>query len=88
MRSNLGCVNGNWRIMKKSYLNILVTSGNNGDWLVVARIPAVELVLATFRSHKKAKKSANKIIKALGKVSNADSKVPYHPLGVFIGSQE
>lgn len=74
--------------MKKSYLNILVTSGKNGEWLVVARIPAVELVLASFRTHKKAKKSANKIIKALGRVSKVESKVPYHPLGTWLGSQE
>jgi hypothetical protein len=74
--------------MKKSYLNILVTSGNNGEWLVVARIPAVELVLASFRSHKKAKKSANKIIKALGKTVKYGTKVPYHPLGTLINSQD
>lgn len=74
--------------MKKTYLNILVVRGRDGEWLVVARIPAVELILASFRSHGKAKRSARTILKALGKTVDAGASVPYHPLGTWLSGQE
>jgi hypothetical protein len=71
--------------MKKSYLKVYVVPTSN-SFLVVARIPAVELVLGEFKTYKKAMKSVREIEKALGKDSKGPlGPVPYHPLGAYAG---
>jgi hypothetical protein len=75
---------GGVRAMKKPYLRIYVVPTSN-SFLVVARIPAVELVLAEFKTYKKAMRSAKSIEKALGKDTKGPiGPVPYHPLGAYI----
>lgn len=75
--------------MKRPYVNFLTEETDNNTWIVIVRIPSVEIVLAEFKTQEKAERCANNLVESLGRALDDDHKpVPFTPLGLIHESSQ
>ena len=71
-------------IMKRPYVNFLIEETENNTWIVIVRIPSVEIVLAEFKTQEKAERCASNLTESLGReIENNHKPVPFTPLGLL-----